>query len=327
MMPICRLVLTGGLASAVIAFAPLHDAVAADIVSVGSVDATSANLWPLHIAVKNGYFDEAGLKIDLVFAQSNASVIQQLAAGSYNVAPSAGMVDPIRAIDKGAPVALARIVIQAPPYALLAKPEIKKIEDLKGKTIIIGGAKDITRIFTERMLEPHGLKTGDYDYVFAGATSARFSALKSGAVDAALLTVPFNFYAESAGFTNLGFTFDYLPDMPFAGMAVNRTWAEANTDVLKRFLAAYTKGVAWFDDPNNREAAVQIQVDTSKIARDDVEKAYVFLHDKHLFEPTGMVSKQKVGNVIGALRDLGDLSADFTFDRVVLPGITQVSDP
>jgi NitT/TauT family transport system substrate-binding protein len=316
---------TGLLAAAAVALAPLC-AIAADVISVGSVDATSANLWPLHIADKNGYFEEAGLNIDLVFAQSNASVIQQLAAGSYNVAPSAGMVDPIRAIDKGAPVALARIVIQAPPYALLAAPEIKKIEDLKGKTIIVGGAKDITRIFTERMLEPHGLKSGDYDYVFAGATSARFSALKSGAVAAALLTVPFNFYAESEGYTNLGFTFDYLPDMPFAGLAVNRTWAEANTDALKRFLAAYTKGVAWFDDPNNREAAIKIQMDTSKIARDDVEKAYVFLHDKNLFEPTGMVSKRKVGNVIGALHDLGDLPADFSVDRVVLPGVTRVSD-
>src|SRR6202034_640499 len=135
-------------------------AAAADVISVGSVDAKSANLWALHIAAQYGYFDAANLKIDLVFSQSNASVIQQLAAGSYSVAPSAGMVDPIRAIDKGAPVALVRIVIQAPPYALLAKHEIKKIEDLKGKTISIGGAKDITRIFTERMLEPHGLKSG-----------------------------------------------------------------------------------------------------------------------------------------------------------------------
>jgi NitT/TauT family transport system substrate-binding protein len=301
-------------------------AIAADVVSVGSVDATSANLWPLHIAVKNGYFAAANLNIDLVFSQSNASVIQQLAAGSYAVAPSAGMVDPIRAIDKGAPVALVRIVIQSPPYALLAKPAIKKIEDLKGKTIIIGGAKDITRIFTERMLEPHGLKSGDYDYVFAGATSARFSALKSGAVDAALLTVPFNFYAETEGFTNLGFTFDYLPAMPFAGMAVNREWAAANTDALKRFLDAYTKGVAFFDDPKNHDDVVKIQMDVSHIGQADVEKAYTFLHDKNLFEPTGKVSKRKVGNVIDALRDLGDLPAGFTVDRALLPGVTQISD-
>jgi NitT/TauT family transport system substrate-binding protein len=299
---------------------------AADVVSVGSVDATSANLWPLHIAVKNGYFDAANIKIDLVFAQSNASVIQQLAAGSYAVAPSAGMVDPIRAIDKGAPVALVRIVIQSPPYALLAKPEIKKIEDLRGKTLIIGGAKDITRIFTERMLAPHGLKSGDYDYVFAGATSARFSALKSGAVDAALLTMPFNFFAADAGFANLGFTFDVLPDMPFAGMAVNRDWAAANGEVLRRFLEAYNKGVAYFDDLGNRDAAIKMQMDVSKIGRDDVEKAYVFLHDKNLFEPTGKVSKRKVSNVIDALRDLGDLPADFTVDRALLSGVTQISE-
>ena len=312
------------IAGATIAITP--PAEAADTVSVGSVDATSANLWPLQIAIKNGYFDAANIKIDLVFASSNASVIQQLAAGSYAVAPTAGMVDPIRAIDKGAALALVRIVIQAPPYALLAKPEIKRIEALKGKTISIGGPKDITRIFTERMLAPHGLNSGDYDYVFAGATSARFAALKSGAVDAALLTMPFNFFAEDAGFSNLGFTFAYLPDMPFAGMAVNRAWAAANGDVLRRFLDAYNRGVAFFGDPQNRDAVVALQMDVSKIGRDDVEKAYAFLHDKNLFEPTGKVSKRKVGSVIDALRDLGDLPAGFTVDRLLLPGVTQIAD-
>src|SRR5215472_5999279 len=148
------------LCALLLVFAPA--AQATETVSVGSVDASSATLWPLHIAIKNGYFDATGITVDLVFAQSNASVIQQLAAGSYQVAPSAGMVDPIRALDKGAPVALVRIVIQSPPYALLAKPDIKRTEDLKGKTIIIGGPKDITRIFAERMLAPHGLRAGDY---------------------------------------------------------------------------------------------------------------------------------------------------------------------
>jgi hypothetical protein len=68
---------------------------------------------------------------------------------------------------------VVRILLQAPPYALLAKPAIKTTADLKGKTIIIGGAKDITRIFVERMLVPNGVKPNEVDYVFAGATSAR----------------------------------------------------------------------------------------------------------------------------------------------------------
>jgi len=114
--------------------------------------------------------------------------------------------------------------------------------------------------------------------------------------------------------------------MPFAGMAVNREWAAAHADALQRFLAAYNKGVAWFDDPNNHAEAVKLQMEISKIGQDDVEKAYAFLHDKNLFEPTGKVSKRKVGNVIDALRALGDLPADFTVDRALLSGVTQISD-
>src|ERR687888_941624 len=98
--------------------------------------------------MKKGLFAGEDIVIDTVFAQSNAAVVQQLAAGSTNVATNAGLVDPIRAIEKGAPIGIARIEIQAPPYALLAKRDIKDIKELKGKTIIVGGAKDITRLFT-----------------------------------------------------------------------------------------------------------------------------------------------------------------------------------
>jgi hypothetical protein len=69
-----------------------------------------------------------------------------------------------------------------------------------------------------------------------------------------------------------------------------------------------------------------LQMDVSKIGQDDVEKSYSFLHDKNLFEPTGKVSKRKVNNVIDALRALGDLPAGFTVDRLLLPGVTQISD-
>jgi NitT/TauT family transport system substrate-binding protein len=305
---------------------PAPPARAADTVLVGSVGSTSANAWPLYIGMKQGFFAAEDIVVDTVFAQSNAAVIQQLAAGSTNVATSAGLVDPIRAIEKGAPIALARIEIQAPPYALLGKREIKTIAALKGKTIIVGGAKDITRIFADRMLAANGIKAGEFDYVFAGATNARFSALQSGAVDAALLTAPFNFYAESAGFTNLGFTFDYLADMPFAGIAMNRNWAAANPKLAQRFLGVFVKSVAWFYDAQNRRDAVRMMVEVSKLKTEDVDKAYDFLHGKNLFEPTGKVSKAKLAKVVDALRELGDVPADFAVDRLFLPGVTQIAD-
>src|SRR5215468_8166991 len=165
------------LAVAATALAP---AASAETVTVGLVGAISSTHWPVYIGLAKGYFAAEDLKPDLVFIQSSAALVQQLTGGSLDLALSTGLADPIRAIDKGSPIAIVRVEIQAPPYALLAKPAIKRMAELKGKTVIVGGAKDITRIFADRMLAAGGVKAGELDYVFAGATNARFSALQSG---------------------------------------------------------------------------------------------------------------------------------------------------
>src|SRR5712691_7735721 len=103
---------------------------AADTVIVGTVGSASANLWPVFIGINKGFFAANDIKIDLVFVQSSAAVIQQLTAGSLDVTISTGLVDPIRAIEKGAPLAIVRFESQSPPYALLAKPAIKSLRDL-----------------------------------------------------------------------------------------------------------------------------------------------------------------------------------------------------
>ena len=157
--------------AAVISVSPLG---AADTVTIGTVGSPSANLWPVFIGIDKGFFTAQNVKADVVYIQSSASVIQQLSAGSLDMSMSTGLVDPIRAIDQGAAIALTRFEVQAPPYALLAKSSIKTLKDLKGKVISLGGPKDITKIYVERMLAPHGVKPGEFDMVFAGATSARF---------------------------------------------------------------------------------------------------------------------------------------------------------
>ncbi len=98
------------------------------------------------------------------------------------------------------------------------------------------------------MLEPNGVKPGEFDMVFAGSTAARASALLAGAVDAAILLPPFNFQAVAAGFSDLGLTIDYVKDLPFSGTVVNVRWANANKATLAKLLAAHTKSVAWFGD-------------------------------------------------------------------------------
>jgi len=302
--------------------APVH---AADGVTIGTVGSASANIWPVFIGLNKGFFAEQDIKVDLVYVQSSAQMIQQLTSGSLDVTMSTGLVDPIRAIEKGSPIAIVRLESQSPPYALVAKPGIKALKDLKGKTISLGGPKDITRIYVERMLAPSGVKPGEFDMVYAGATSARAQALLAGAVDAAILLPPFNFQAVAQGYNELGLTVDFAPELPFSGTVVNLTWAKAHQAALARVLAAHAKSIAWFNDDANRAEAVKMLVAASGLKPDEVEKSYDFFRKGNFFEPTGKVSRKRLGALVDALVGLGDIPP-LALDRLVLPGVTQMGD-
>ena len=208
---------------------------AADKIVVGVTGTPNALGWPFYIAIEKGFFAAEDITVDKIFAPSSAAVILQATAGALDMTVEGAFVDVIRAIEKGSPLAIVRILVQTPPYELLAKPSIKSLKELKGKTVSIGGPKDVTRIYLNRMLEPNGLKDSDVDLVYAGASSARLSALESGAVDAAILTAPFNFYGASAGLSIIGRTADYITDLPQNGTVVNRNWAAGHMSPLTRF--------------------------------------------------------------------------------------------
>ena len=266
-------------AAAALGFAcalPIAPAGAADTVIVGTVGSASANLWPVFIGINKGFFAAQNVKLDLVYVPSSAAVIQQLTAGALQVTISTGLVDPIRAIQRGAPLAIVRFEAQSPPYALVAKPAIRRLRDLKGKLISVGGPKDITRIYVERMLAPSGVKGGDFDMVFAGATAARAAALQSGAVDAAILLPPSNFQAVANGFNELGLAADFSPELPFSGTVVGVAWANGHKALLARLLEAHARAVMWFNDDRNRIEAVRMLVTASGLKTDNVEKAYDF---------------------------------------------------
>jgi NitT/TauT family transport system substrate-binding protein len=301
-------------------------AFAAEQITLGNVGQASANLWPVLIGLDQGFYTAEDLKVDVVYVQSSAALVQQVTAGSLPVSVSTGLADPLRAVGMGAPISIVRLEVQMPPYDLVAKPNIASLADLKGKLISLGGPKDITRIYVERMLAPSGVKPGDFDMVFAGATAARASALAAGAVDAAILLPAFNFQAVAKGFKSLGLTADYVKDLPFSGMAVNNAWASANKPTLEKLLRVENKSIAWFNDPKNHADAVRILKAASGLSEDDVEKAYAFFRSGNFFEPTGKVSRTKLNNLTKAMESLGDLPGDLDVNKAFLPGITQMSD-
>jgi NitT/TauT family transport system substrate-binding protein len=261
--------------------------------------------WPEYIGNEFGWFKENGVDVDMLVVGAGAA--QQVAAGALNLGYS-GFPDFIRATNQGAPVKIVINAISAPPYAVYAKPAVKRIADLKGKTVSIGGTKDVTLIYMEAFIASAGLKSSDLDFVYAKATQDRLAALISGGADAAILYPPSTFRAGAAGYSYLGDIQDHLKNFPFTVWAANTDWMTKNREALLSYIRVYGRAVRWIYDAKNKNQAVDILVKYSKQDPKDCVDTYDYFVSKlRAFSADGRISDASYRKMTDALAEWGDL--------------------
>ena len=297
---------------------------AADKFEVGLLGSANSAEWPWYIAEDKGFLAQAGLAPEFIYVPTPSGLMQQLAAGSLDIV-EIGVVEPIHAIARGAGVAILRIVGAVPPYEMVAN--VKTVKELKGKTVVIGGLLDINRVYLERIMKANGLHDGDYDITTVGNTPGRFAALTSGAADATMLAAPYNFFAEKAGFHNVGLIVDYAKDLPFGSTDVSLAYAKDHHDVLVRLLGALEKSCAWFNDLANRDGAIDIMLKAmNSNRREDVALGYDHMHRIAYFDPKGAVSGKQMQTIMSEMKAIGDTLEDVPVAKLTVPGVTPTAD-
>jgi NitT/TauT family transport system substrate-binding protein len=291
----------------------------------GIAGQNSPTTWPYAVAMAKGMLARHGMEFDIVYGQSASSILQQLVAGSVDLVVSTGINEPMHAAAKGAPVGILRIVGKVPPYAIDAQKDIHSLKELKGKTIAIGGRTDITRLYFDRMLEPNGVKWGDYDAIVIGSTTGRLAALKSGAIAATMLLPPFSFRAEAEGYNNVGLAVDYAADLPFTASVLSVPWAQKHPDLARGINDAFDEGLKWLDDPTDKDEAIAILV-KSGIPEAEVRQSYDFLRKIDFWAHDAKVSRGMLQKIVDSMRKIGDYDEAVDVAKLVIPNVTQVSD-
>ena len=116
---------------------------------------------------------------------------------------------------------------------LFVQPEIGRIADLRGRTLVADVANTGWSFVLYEILKQHGLARGDYRIYEAGAPFRRFEAMRDDkAMAAAILNPPFAIHARRAGLKDMGAVVErigpYLGTVPY----VLRAWAHANAATL-----------------------------------------------------------------------------------------------
>ena len=262
------------------------------------------------VAQKKGLFAAENLTVDEVVAGGAAPICQQLTARAADVGECSVDVM-IQAVESGAPLESVDVKSAAIQLSVLSKPGITSWAGLKGKTVMVGGPKDASVYEFHVMARANGLKDSDYDFQYTGSSANRYLALKTSAIDAAMIASPFAEQAEAAGYHRLGDLLpNYLDASSYIGcnLVVRRDWAEAHSDELVRFLRAHFRAIDWLYDPANKDELYDIVKDYLHLSRQDFDQLYQsgIVTDKFWFRD-GRIQESAMQGVLKALADVGNL--------------------
>ncbi|MGH7886982.1 MAG: ABC transporter substrate-binding protein, partial [Candidatus Binatia bacterium] len=112
--------------------------------------ARDLNNFPLFAAQARGYFKDAGKEVEVVQIRSNIG-LAGLLGGSVDYYTSFSSAITLAA-QQGSPILGIFSMIERPSLYLVARPEIKSIADLQGKTIGLGSIGGISVTITQRLL-------------------------------------------------------------------------------------------------------------------------------------------------------------------------------
>jgi len=210
---------------------------------------------PLWIAAQAGYFQKAGLKVDIEVFDNAEKIAEALRSGSVQIAISTPETVIIDAL-KGGDLRIIAGNAERLPHFVIAKQEIKSPSQLKGAVFGVLSLNEGTTYLVHEYARSIGLREGDYKVEQVGGAPTRWKLLREGKIDAGLQPFPLSYEAEAAGFTNLGPLAKVVPEWQFTSVNASRRWAETNRAAVTAFLAALKQGTDTMQ--SNRALTVEV---------------------------------------------------------------------
>ena len=222
-----------------------------------SVSAISIAELPFRIAQFKGFYREEGLDVEVILIRG-AVGMQALIGGSVDYSSAAGSA--IAAAVRGLPVKLVFIASAKPQFDLVSQPQIRSVQDLKGKIVGISSRGGSIDLLTQMILQKNGLTANkDVITIVVGGQEDTAIALRSGRIAAALLTPPRPLILYREGFNRIAYSGDYMPTYPSGGIGVTEEKIKTNPSEVLAFVKGSLKGLQFAGQ--NRSESMKIMSD------------------------------------------------------------------
>ena len=218
-------------------------------------------------------FEKHGLDADVVVVNGSGIASRALVAGSVAISPIATPAV-ISAVLAGSDMVILAHTMPGVIQSLMVRSDIKRTEDLKGKTIGVTTFGSLADFLVRYLARIKGLNPDkDFALLQIGTDSDRLIALRQGKIPAATLGHPQFILAQRAGYTMLWDFFKEV-DYPWSEIATTRTQIKQDRDLVMRYMRAHLEGIAQFKkDPEFAKKVIKktLRLDDDSLAHESWE--------------------------------------------------------
>jgi ABC-type nitrate/sulfonate/bicarbonate transport system substrate-binding protein len=221
-------------------------------IKAGGFGGDAVSSWPVYIAQDRGFFAKEGLQTS--FTRSYEQMMA-LIGGNFEVIGEAADA-PILAAEKGADIVVVYDLSRRPSQFMVLAPGVQSIADLDGKIFGVWKIPSTDQLLTKKFLARQGIDAAKVSFRRIGGSRERYAALQNRQIAATVLSTGFAYKAQEEGMRIVAVPADWEV-FPWTFVIFRKSWAEANSGTVVKYIRALHRGAQWLYDPANFEQALR----------------------------------------------------------------------
>lgn len=270
-----------------------------------ATSAVTGGFVHLYTGLENGIFEKYGLKCEHVYIRGQSPALAALANDQvqFNYGAADGSLPGLAA---GVDAKFIASPLVKLPYVMVARKEIRRPEDLKGKSIGVTRPGDLSARLSRQVVRKFGLTADDVTiHPIGGSQQERYQAMVGNVVQAILVTPPLDVRAKSDGFNVIYRLIDL--DIPFiySSLITNYRMLRERPETVQRMVAALAETV-YFVEKNPEKAKAAI-AKAMRVKDEEALQSSYNVYAKEIVDRTMMVPGKSISEAVEIARDTGTI--------------------
>ena len=209
-------------------------------IAYSAIGGSQASFW---IPYEAGIFRKHGLEVELLYVAGGGRAAQVVQSGEVPIGLFTGGAVINANLAGGDLVAIASSM-NVMTFVIMARPEIKRAEDLKNKRVGIsrfGSATDFGLRYVEEQWPVK--RQRDFTVIQMGGVSDVYGALRAGGVDAGVVNAELAILARREGYRELVDIAKMGINFPTSSVVTTRSYIKRNENTVRKFVRGFVEGV------------------------------------------------------------------------------------